>query len=260
VLGVAGEIYALTDAERVAVIETAVDQAAGRLPVLAGSSHASGEAAATVAAEAEAAGAEMLLVMPPSFVKPSDAALVDYYGTIADAVGIPLMVQDNPAWTSVTMSISVYKQLAEIERIELAKIEVPYPPAKVREVRNATGDRFTILGGLAGNWLFEELDAGAVGTMPGTIMPDVYAGIWEAWDAGKVDSARAMFDRYHPVIRITSQQSVGFAMLKHLLWRLGVIESPRVRNPLRPLDPADLVAFETVLDSVGLLPAPRGAL
>jgi 4-hydroxy-tetrahydrodipicolinate synthase len=257
VLGVAGEIYALTDAERLAVVETAVDQAAGRLPVLAGSSHASAEAAAVVAHDAASAGADALLVMPPSFVKPGDAALVEYYAAVAAAAGVPVMVQDNPAWTAVTIPVTVYRELAAIEGVDYAKVEVPYPPAKVREVREAVGDRLTILGGLAGNWLFEELAAGAVGTMPATIMPEVYLRIWEAWEAGDHGGARALFDRYHPVIRITSQQSVGFAMVKNLLWRLGVIATPRVRNPLRPLAAADLASFDAVLASVGLLPPRR---
>jgi 4-hydroxy-tetrahydrodipicolinate synthase len=256
VLGVASETYALTDAERLAVVGTAADQAAGRVPLLAGNSHASGEAAATLARAAEAAGAEMLLVMPPHFVKPTARTLVDYFAAGAGAGDVPIMIQDNPGWTAVPIPEAAFRELAALENVTHAKIEVPHPPTKMRAVREAVGDRFTILGGLAGNWLLEELAAGSVGTMPAAIMPEVYVAVWDAWEAGDAAAARALFDRHHPLIRVTAQQSVGFAMTKHLLWRGGVIASPRVRNPLPQLSAADLADLDATLAA---LPARAGA-
>jgi 2-keto-3-deoxy-L-arabinonate dehydratase len=252
VLGVASEVYALTDAERIAIVETAVEQAAGRLPVVAGNSHASGEGGAELGRQVEAAGASMLMVMPPHFVKPSPRALVDYFATIAGAVAIPIMIQDNPGWTTVSIPVSAYRELARVDNIRFAKIEVPHPPTKMREVRAALGDRLTILGGQAGNWFPEELAAGSVGTMPAALMPEVYVGVWERWQAGDVAGARTLFHRYHPAIRVTAQQSVGFAMVKHLLWQRGVIDSPRVRNPLQPLSEADRADVEGVIAELGL--------
>lgn len=255
VLGMAGEGYALTDAERVEVVATAVDQAAGRLPVLAGSSHASGEAAATLARQAEAAGAAGLLVMPPSFVKPTDEAIVAYYAAVAGAVSIPIMVQDNPGWTAVAIGLTAYRRLAEIEAIDSVKVEVAHPPSAMRALRDALGGRFALLGGLAGNWLLEELSAGAVGTMPASIMPQVYVGVWERWQAGDLAGARALFDRHHPVIRLTSRQATGFALVKHALWRLGVIATPRVRNPVAAPSAVELAELDAVLDELGLAAA-----
>jgi 4-hydroxy-tetrahydrodipicolinate synthase len=255
VLGVAGEGFALTDAERIAVIATAVEQAAGRLPVAAGSSHASAEAAAALARGAEAAGAETLLVMPPAFVKPSEDAIVEYFTAVAGAVSVPVMIQDNPGWTAVTIPLAAYRALAAVENVRYAKVEVPHPPSKIRELRAALGDGLTIFGGLAGNWLLEELAAGSLGTMPASIMPEVYVGVWERWQAGDVAGARELFNRSHPLIRLTGRQAVGFALVKHALWRLGVLDSPRVRNPVPPLTAADVSEFEAALGEAGLLPA-----
>jgi 4-hydroxy-tetrahydrodipicolinate synthase len=122
----------------------------------------------------------------------------------------------------------------------------------MREVREALGDRPTIRGGQAGNWFPEELAAGSVGTMPASLMPEVYVGVWELWQSGDVAGARALFNRYHPAIRVTAQQSVGFAMVKHLLWKQGVIASPRVRNPLGPLGDADRADLEAVVAELSL--------
>jgi 2-keto-3-deoxy-L-arabinonate dehydratase len=260
VLGVASEVYSLTDAERGAVIEAAVEQVAGRLPVLAGSSHNSAEAAASTARDAVKAGADVLLVMPPFFVKPTAGALANYYRAIAAAVDVPIMIQDNPGWTGVAFPVETYRELADVPSIAYAKIEVPHPPTKIREVRRALGDRYIILGGQAGNFFLEELSAGVVGTMPASIMPHVYVRVWEEWRAGKQAEARALFNRYHPAIRVTAQQTVGFAMVKHLLWVLGIIASPRVRNPLQPLSTADQDDLEAVVRELDLLTVMREGL
>lgn len=257
VLGVASEVYSLTDAERSAVIEAAVEQAAGRLPVLAGSSHNSGEAAASTARDAVKAGADVLLVMPPFFVKPTSRALADYYRAIAAAVDVPIMIQDNPGWTGVPFPIETYRELTSVPSIAYAKIEVPHPPTKIREVRRALGDRYTILGGQAGNFFLEELSAGVAGTMPASIMPQVYVRVWEEWQAGNQAQARSLFNRYHPAIRVTAQQSVGFAMVKYLLWTLGIIASPRVRNPIQPLSSADQADLDAVVQELDLLTVMR---
>ena len=260
VLGVASEFYALTEAERIHIIETAVEETAGRLPVLAGSSHNSGEAAAMMARDAVSAGAQVLLVMPPFFVKPTPTALAGYYRAIAGAVSVPIMIQDNPGWSGVTFGIDTYRELANVPTVVYAKIEVPHPPTKIREVRQALGDRYIILGGQAGNFFIEELAAGVVGTMPASIMPQVYVRIWEQWEAGDREGARATFSRYHPAIRITAQQTVGFAMVKHLLWKMGVIASPRVRNPMQQLHSADQADLEAVVDELDLLTVMRDGL
>lgn len=249
VLGVASEVYALTDAERLQVAETAVAQAGGRLPVVAGCSHASGQAAATTARELAAAGADVLMVMPPHFVKPSPPALLEYYALVAGAVDVPLMIQDNPGWTGVEIPVDLYGKLARVDGIEYAKVEVPHPPTKMR----AVPDGLTLLGGLAGNWLLEELAAGSQGTMPASLMPQIYVRVWDLWQAGDHAGARALFHRYHPAIRVSAQQSVGFAMVKHLLWRLGVLESPTVRNPLAQLSAADEADLDAVVEELDLV-------
>src|SRR5262249_276174 len=154
--------------------------------------------------------------------------------------------------TGVEISADVYRGLAAVAGIEYAKVEVPHPPTKMRAVRTAA-DGLTLLGGLAGNWLPEELAAGSEGTMPASLMPQVYVQVWDLWEAGDHGGARSLFGRYHPAIRVTAQQSVGFAMVKHLLWRLGVIESPAVRNPLNQLTAADQADLDAVVDELDLL-------
>lgn len=253
VLGVASEIYALTDLERAEVVRTVVEQNNGRLPVLAGSSHNSGEAAAILSRACEEAGVDGLLVMPPYFVKPDPDALIAYFAQVDAAVHIPVMIQDNPNWTGVSIPMDVYRKIADLPNVRYAKVEVPHPPTKVRNLKRAIGDQLVLFGGLAGNWLLEELAAGTAGTMPASIMPQVYVYVWDLWQAGDTEKARVIFNRYHPVVRVTAQQTAGFAMVKFVLWRLGVIKCPHVRNPLAQLRPEDQADLEAVIAEVDLL-------
>lgn len=260
VCGVASEGYALTDVERRNVIETVSRASAGLVPVLAGAGHHSAEAGAQLAREAEAAGADGLLVMPPHFVKPTDSSLVQYFSAIDAAVGIPIMIQDNPQWTGVALSVDLLSQLAELPNVASVKVESVHPPSKMRQLRLRIGDGLDLYGGLAGNWLPEELACGSSGTMPAALMPSVFAGIWHTWKRGDQAAARQLFHRYHPAIRVTAQQSVGFAMVKWLLYQLEVIKTPRVRSPLQPLSEEDLRDLLTVCDELELLDVMKGTV
>jgi 2-keto-3-deoxy-L-arabinonate dehydratase len=253
-LGVAGEIFALTDGERRTVAETVVAQAAGRVPVVVGASHNSAEAAATLARDAARAGAAALMVMPPYFVKPTAQALHIYYTTVADAAGIPIMIQDNPGWTGVTIPADLIVRLADHPLIRYVKVETPAPLSKISELRRAAADRLTLLGGLGGNWFVEELARGARGTMPAAIMPHVYVEVWTHWQAGRAVEARALFHRFHPVIRLTNQPAVGLTLVKHYLWRAGVIATARTRNPLPVPSAEDRGDLDRVCAELGLLP------
>lgn len=259
VLGVASEVYSLRDSERLEIVSVAARQVNGRVPLLAGSSHHSGEAAATLARQAEALGVDGLLVMPPHFVKPTNDALMRYFELIDAAVQVPIMVQDNPAWTGVNLPVELLLRLSEFAHVRYVKVETVHPPTRVRELFNRAAD-LVLFGGAAGNWLPEELAGGSRGTMPAAIMPQVFVGVVELWEQGDHDQARALFHHYHPLIRVTAQQSVGFAMVKWLLWSLDLISTPTVRNPLSQLGHADRADLEQVCADLEVFGVMQGAV
>jgi 2-keto-3-deoxy-L-arabinonate dehydratase len=259
VLGMASEGFALTDAERTAVIRTAAECADGNLPVVAGCSHHSAHAAAQLAMAAQKAGADALMVMPPAMGSPTLNNIADYFAAITAATAIPVVVQDNPGWTGVQLPPAFYERLVAIEGIAYVKVETPHPPTTMREITASVGDRITLLGGLGGNWLPEELTAGSAGTMPASIMPQVYVRIWELWTSGMRAEARTMFHRYHPAIRIGAQPAVGIAMAKQLLVDAGVIANAYVRAPRGTLHSADRTDLTRIVTELGLLDVMRGA-
>lgn len=258
VLGMASEGFALTDAERDSVIRTAAERVAGRLPVVAGCSHQSAHAAAQLAVASSKAGADALMVMPPFLGQHGPGEVGDYFAAVGAAVDVPVIVQDNPGWTGVHLPPRAYERFADLEAVRYVKVETRQPVTTMRAVSDLAGDRLALLGGLAGNWLPEELRQGIAGTMPASIMPQVYTRVWDLWHAGDHARARAVFHRYHPVIRVGAQPGVGIPMAKYLLASIGVIAHPDVRAPLRELTPLDRRDVDTACGELDLLDVMRG--
>lgn len=258
VLGMASEVYSLTDAEREAVITTAAERLERRVPLVVGCSHNSGQAVSQAAVSAFKAGADALMVMPPSMGDASTTVIKEYYVAAAEATDLPIMIQDNPAWTGVHLPIGLYADLCETATIRYAKIETRHPPSTISTLRAAVGDRLAVMGGQAGNWLPEELERGVVGTMPAAIMPQVYLRVLQLWQAGQRTQARAVFHRYHPLIRVTGFPGAGIPMSKVLLAELGLIASPAVRAPLSPLSAQDRDDLLTTMAELNVVDVMRG--
>src|SRR5829696_2161845 len=95
-VAIASEGYKLTEPERDAVIATTVRRVGGRAPVVAAADGPGEEPAIDRACRAAALGADALMVLPSYFVKPGSDSLISYYHRIADASGLPVMLQDDP--------------------------------------------------------------------------------------------------------------------------------------------------------------------
>src|SRR3954452_18748259 len=115
ILGVLGEAAKLSDAERGVVIRGVV-AAAGDLPICVGVSHAATDRAIAFAREAAAAGAHSVMLAPPALTRPNDDAVLGHYLAVAAAVEIPVVVQDHPASSGVTMSVGLLTTIADRAR------------------------------------------------------------------------------------------------------------------------------------------------
>ena len=150
VLGEMGEWRRLLDHERPAILER-VMEAAGGLKVTVGTTAASTYAAVERAKEAERMGAAAVMVSPPPLAKPNPAAVTAFYQRIADAIEIPLVVQDFPQASGVHMSPQFVAELAEaIPSFRYLKLEDPPTPNKITNIRRITGDRLGIFRGTGG--------------------------------------------------------------------------------------------------------------
>ena len=239
--GNASEGYTLTEDERRVLLRAIVEEVDGRVPLVVSSGHTGTDAAVWLSKQAQDAGAAALMVLPPYYMKTDGDGLLHYFDAISKAVRIPIMVQDAPAMTAVAMSPELIAKLGrEIEHVTLVKVEAPPTPGKIARLHALAGSSLGLLGGLNGHFLLEELDRGAVGTMPGCDMTDAFLRVWNQWTAGERDAARREFDRMLPLVRYELQPGMGVAVMKRNLCDAGIIASARVRHPTRTLDASDI--------------------
>lgn len=260
VLGVMGEATKLLPAERASAIAAVMESAAG-CPVIVGASHASVVGARALAAAAAASGAAALLIAPPRLDRAGgDEALVRYFGEVAEAAALEIVVQDHPASSGVTLSVEVLDRLArQVKAITAVKLEDPPTPLKVTRLRaNAPG--LKIFGGLGGVFLLEELKRGANGTMTGFAFPEVLSDVFQAHQRGAIDEAEETFFRYLPLIRFEFQESIGLSIRKRIYMRRGIIRHDHVREPAPAIDRRTDDELDELMQRLGLVTDPSIAL
>lgn len=250
-LGIMGESHKLLDAERQAVLETVVAESGDDLAVVAGVTSESTFVAVHRTLQAEAAGADAVMVAPPRNSS-AGPGLLAHYRAIAEASSLPVVVQDEPVTTNVKMPGAFFAELATIPGIAAAKVEEVPSPQKVSIIRKAAPE-IAVFGGLGGMSFFEELERGADGIMTGFGFPRILVDIDNAYRRGDRDEARAIFYKYMPIIRFEAQLGVGgVAIRKNVFFERGVIKTPIVRSPTVAMDAQTVVELRELIDAMGL--------
>mgnify|MGYP001042395252 FL=1 len=250
ILGFLGEAHKLSGAERRVVVETVVEQTAGRFPVWVGVRALGTAGAIEQAREAEELGASAVFVAP--IAPQNDAALYAYYKAVAQSIGIPLILHDYPQSFGITLSPELIGRLAKDGYAPYIKLEESPPLPKVTRVLQESGGSIGVFGGLGGVYFLEELERGALGIMTGFAFPEVLVRIYDQFTAGDHVVAAATFDRYMPLIRYEFQPNIGLAFRKHVYWRQGVFQSPYIRPPGAALDEYTKGELERLIARVGL--------
>ncbi|MEV4775374.1 dihydrodipicolinate synthase family protein [Microbacterium sp. LWH12-1.2] len=257
VFGMASEGFALTTEERRTILSDVVELVEGRVPVIAGVNGTSTATSIEQALLAEEGGADALMVLPPFMVKPPAATLVDFYGEVAAATSLSVMVQDAPGVTGVSMTPSLIAELARLDGVDSVKVEAPPTAPKVGAVVDAIKDAdFAVLGGQNAQFCLEEYARGAVGTMPACEFPDLLGPVLADFIAGRVDKARAGFRRMLPLVLIGLQGGIAWAVHKEVLVARGIIEHATVRYPAARLDAGSRAAVDLVVEELALPPLP----
>src|SRR5918999_4416056 len=149
ILGVLGEADKLTEAERDRVTEIVIDTAGAGFPICVGTTHAGTDGCIAYSRRTQELGARAVMVAPPKLARNNDAALQRHYLAVAEAIDIPVVVQDfPPAVGGILMSVEVIAAIgAASERCRFLKLEDEPSPMKVSQVRAANPD-IRIFGGL----------------------------------------------------------------------------------------------------------------
>lgn len=244
VLGLASEAWALTEVERDAVCATVVEAAGGRVPVVAG---IDGTTALAVerARRAVALGASALMALPPRASGPG--RLGDHFLRLADAAGVPILIQDSPQVSGVELAPELLLGVAARHPLlRAAKVEGPAAGAKVA-LLGAEG--VEVVAGWGGLHYPESLRRGAVGCMPGSDLGPAFVAMHRLACDGQAEAADVLYRTILPLLSYTTQ-SLELLILsaKHALIRFGVFSSGSMRRPARELDAEEASTLDALFD------------
>jgi dihydrodipicolinate synthase/N-acetylneuraminate lyase len=234
------EQFSLDDAERELLTTRILAHVAGRLPVIVTTSHYSTRIAAERSRRAAEAGAAMVMLMPPyhgATLRVAESGVREFLARVADASDLPIMVQDAPV-SGTPLSATFLAALArEIPQVRYFKIEVAEAAAKLRHLLELGGS--AIEGPFDGEeciTLLADLDAGASGSMPSAMVPDLLAEAVSAFQQGDREGAVRAYERVLPLINFENKQC-GLRATKTLMFEGGIIACEIARHPFPPLHP-----------------------
>ena len=191
-LGSTGEFLAVNDEERRLIVDTYVNHVNGRVPVIIGTMNAHTPNAVRYSREAEAQGADGLMIIPPYYYTPTEDEIFNYYAAVDEAISVPVMLYNNPVSSNVDMSAALVARLCNnLESIQYIK-ESSLHLSRVREVIEATDGRMKVY---AGEWVVDSYLLGAIGYVNpyGNYLPLASGRIFELLEAGRIDDARAIW-------------------------------------------------------------------
>jgi 4-hydroxy-tetrahydrodipicolinate synthase len=204
---------------------------------------------------AEELGAGGIMLGAPRYATPHPAEVVLHFKTVAEAVHIPVFIQDEPsAPIGPGLAVNIARQH---ENLCYVKVETPPTVPRMAELANLrAGSGLVIFGGYGGAFLFEEVRRGSVGTMPDCTIPDVFVRVWRGWHAGRRQEAEGEFRRYAAYSRAAGQElGLSAWTAKHVLVRRGIFKTAHARRPALPPDERLLREIDEILDELGLAPA-----
>ena len=259
--GHAAEVSSLTRDERRRALAIAVDEVAGRCPVIAGVYSDGTREAVDLARDAKSAGAAGVLVFPPTLfmwgaqLKPD--MVVRHFSEIAAGSDLPIVVFEYPPASGIGYAPETLARLAEIPQVAAVKDwsnDIVALEHNLRALR-ATGRPVAVLSSFTMSLMASFL-LGADGAISGmgSVTADLHAELFEACQKGDLDGARRVNDRLEPLVRVFYAPPFVdmHNRMKEALVLLGRIPAAHVRPPLTPVSAAEREAIRKALSASGL--------
>ncbi|MDZ7288664.1 MAG: dihydrodipicolinate synthase family protein [candidate division KSB1 bacterium] len=248
--GVTSEIARLSDNERWFMLETVMAHVNHRVPVVIGTTTEGLHTCIELSKKAKALGAAAVMISPPRLPKLNSEVIVKHFRTVAEAIDIPIIVQDYPPISGFTMEAAllarIVREVPSARTIKLEDAPTPYKTARVLE--QADGLEIGIFGGLGGTYLLEELMAGATGAMTGFAIPEILVNVVRLFHAGEHEKAAEVFYRNVALMRFEFQEGIGMAIRKEILRRRGALAHAGIRPPGTPLEASTQKALDSLLN------------
>jgi 4-hydroxy-tetrahydrodipicolinate synthase len=250
-VGTTGESPTLSHDEHKRVVEICIDQAKGRVPVVAGAGSNNTVEAVDLARHADGAGADAVLVVTPYYNKPTQEGLYQHFKAVNDAIGIPIIIYNIPPRSVIDMSVATMKRLYELKNIAGVK-DATANLARVSQQRHALGPDFIQLSG-------EDMTALAYNAAGGhgcisvvsNVAPALCAELQNSSLSGDYATALTVQDRLIPLHdAIFAEPGLAGAKCGMALLGRGTEE---IRLPMTPVTPPTREAIRAAMVHAGLL-------
>ncbi|MGC8817315.1 MAG: 4-hydroxy-tetrahydrodipicolinate synthase [Candidatus Hadarchaeum sp.] len=250
--GTTGESPTLSYEEHNRVIEIVVDEAGGRVPVLAGTGSNSTWEALMLTKHAKEVGADGALIVVPYYNKPTQAGLYAHFKKLAEEVDIPQVIYNIPSRTGVNMLPETMAKLAKLKNIVGVKEASGDLNQVARIIELTRGEDFTVLSG-DDALTFEIMKLGGKGviSVASNIVPDKVARLVESFRAGDIEAARRLNEELMPLFKALFLETNPVPVKAAMNW-MGM-PAGGYRLPLVEMQPENQERLRRVLVEMGLL-------
>jgi 4-hydroxy-tetrahydrodipicolinate synthase len=245
--GSLGEASVLTNDEKEILVKETLVFVEGKVPVIINIAEGSTDVAIELAQKASLWGAQGLMLLPPMRYKADDRETVQYFKDVAESTPLPIMIYNNPVDYKIDVTIDMFAELASMSNIQAIK-ESTRDVTNVTRLRNAFGDRFSILCGVD-TLALEELVLGADGWVAGLVcaFPAETVAVFKLVKAGRIEEAINIYRWFMPLLELDIHPKlVQYIKLAESKTGLG---SEFVRRPRLVLEGAERQKIENIIDT-----------
>lgn len=252
--GSTGEFASLCDEERLKIAECVLKAADGRVPVAIGTTHERTKKVIEFSKHAESIGAAGVMISPPPYCKPEKEQIYHYYKDVNDAIGIPIMIYNNPWTTGVDISeAELIKLFEDLENVHYLK-DSTNTIQRARDVQAYGPEKVKILCGWE-DLAYESFVMGAQGwiSVAANVVPGLCIDLYEKTVVQK-DYAEGLeaYNRLMPVLRYLENCGKLVQATKTMANMLG-LAGGYMRKPRLPLSVKEELEVKELLIGMGVL-------
>ena len=247
-----GEFPHMLREEKQAVTAAIVEEAAGAIPIIAGTAASGTREAVLLGQDAKAVGADGTIVTAPYYFQVSEDALFAHYETIATQVDLPLVLYNNPLYTGNEITPALIDRLAAVPNVIGLKQSNADFGILMENIR-MNGDKIAVLTGIDSQF-YAALAAGATGifSTAACVIPREMVAIYDLVKAGSFEEARVLQLKLQALNRYLEYDPGYVGPCKAALRMLGLPAGP-VRGPLPEVTPAEEAGVRGGLETLGLI-------
>lgn len=244
--GSLGEASTLTQDEKLTLLDSTLEVAENKIPVVVNIAEGSTEDAVRTATQAEENGADGLMMLPPMMYKADGRETVTFIKTVAQSTNLPIMLYNNPVDYGIEITLDMLDELVDQENIQAMK-ESTRDLTNISRIINRFGDRFNLLCGVD-TLALEALMMGANGWVAGLVcaFPRETVMIYELAQEGRLEEAREIFRWFLPLLELDiNPKLVQNIKLAEVATGLG---TEHVRPPRLPLAGEERKRVQSIID------------